>query len=203
MMKTLTLLFSLLLFSCIGYAQSSPAQSEISVEIIAITANVRGTPDMQGIVVTTAVKGDVFELITTREGWYLVQTPKYVGWMHGNLIKLIYGTKQVFDPPPVMPTVPQTTSKPPSSDSPFRAEYTGSTDPPDVTIINESSYNLTLNLGGVKYGIPANSSKLVTLSGGNYEFDASASGVRRTSGVAKFSVGYLYSWRFYVRTVSR
>lgn len=59
-----------------------------TVTVISIKANVRGTPTAKGIVVTTVDRGESFELIKEKSPWYLIQTPKFVGWIHGNSIRV-------------------------------------------------------------------------------------------------------------------
>lgn len=58
------------------------------VTVIAENANLRGTPSTSGKVLDVVEEGERFRLIETRGAWYLVETPEYVGWLHGNTIKL-------------------------------------------------------------------------------------------------------------------
>ncbi|MFN0280047.1 MAG: TonB family protein [Pyrinomonadaceae bacterium] len=51
--------------------------------VSANTAKLRGSPNLKGIVITSVRKHDTFEIIAIRGGWYLIQTPKYVGWING------------------------------------------------------------------------------------------------------------------------
>jgi hypothetical protein len=81
-MKTLfAFAFSLLLFTSI-HAQTR------TVTVISEKANLRGTPSASGAVVEQVAKDEVFELIKSNGAWYLVQTPRFVGWINGNTIKL-------------------------------------------------------------------------------------------------------------------
>lgn len=58
------------------------------VTVIAINANLRGSPSTSGNIVGAVRKGETFKLIEERGAWYLVETPNYVGWLHGSTIKL-------------------------------------------------------------------------------------------------------------------
>jgi hypothetical protein len=66
---------------------SSNAQSR-TVTVISEKANLRGTPSPTGKVVEQVSQDEVFELITSKGAWYLVQTSGFVGWLNGNTIKL-------------------------------------------------------------------------------------------------------------------
>jgi uncharacterized protein YgiM (DUF1202 family) len=79
-MKIFHLIILLIIFSVAVFAQT--------VIVITDKANLRGTPNQDGIVVTEVSLGEEFELIKQQGSWFLVQTPKYVGWLHGNTIKL-------------------------------------------------------------------------------------------------------------------
>lgn len=56
--------------------------------VSAIKANLRGTPSGSGVVITTVTNGESFEIVKDKAPWYLIQTSKYVGWIHGNGISL-------------------------------------------------------------------------------------------------------------------
>ena len=60
-----------------------------SVVITSVKANLRGTPDIHGIIVTTADMGDTFAVIKQEGSWFLVQNAKYVGWVHGSTVKVV------------------------------------------------------------------------------------------------------------------
>lgn len=64
------------------------AQKAKYVTVIAENANLRGTPSASGAVIAEVREGDVFTLINQRGSWFLVETPKFVGWLHGNTVKL-------------------------------------------------------------------------------------------------------------------
>jgi len=59
-----------------------------SATVIGDKANLRGTPNEQGKVVNTVSRNTSIEVIKQSGVWFLVQTAEYVGWMHGNTIKL-------------------------------------------------------------------------------------------------------------------
>jgi hypothetical protein len=69
-------------------ALSSLLAAQGRVTVIAERANLRGTPHQGGKVVSEVTQGDSFETIKQSGPWYLVQTPDYVGWLHGNTIRL-------------------------------------------------------------------------------------------------------------------
>lgn len=79
-----------LFLSCIYllFTLTLSAQDSRYVTVIAEMANLRGTPSVSGIVVTQVREGDVFKLIERRGSWFLVETPKYTGWLHGNTLRL-------------------------------------------------------------------------------------------------------------------
>lgn len=64
------------------------AQKSRYVTVISEKANLRGNPTTAGELLTVVEEGDRFRLIETRGAWYLVETPPYVGWLHGNTIRL-------------------------------------------------------------------------------------------------------------------
>jgi uncharacterized protein YgiM (DUF1202 family) len=79
-MKIFHLIIFLIIFSVAVFAQT--------VIVITDKANLRGTPNQEGIVVTEVSSGEEFDLIKQQGSWFLVQTPKYAGWLHGNTVKL-------------------------------------------------------------------------------------------------------------------
>ena len=70
-------------------ATSMLAQETVTVFIS--KAVLRGTPAANGEVVTTVKLHETLEVITRRGGWYLVQTPKHVGWINVSAIRLENG----------------------------------------------------------------------------------------------------------------
>ena len=178
-----------------------PVCSQETVTVISIKANLRGTPSTSGLVVTTVNKGEKFELIKDDAPWYLVQTPTYVGWIHGNSIE----KNDADDFEELLRSVrteklPKVTSKPVSTgESPFQSEYVG-IDHTTIRITNSANRPLNLTFGGVKYTIPKNGERAIEAEGGNYEFYASAPGVLPKSGVKNFAKGYKYTWNFFIVT---
>lgn len=81
MKPILSLVFTVLLV----FSASSQTKT---VTVISERANLRGTPSPSGAVVEQVSKDDVFELLTSKGAWYLVQSQKYAGWLNGNTIKL-------------------------------------------------------------------------------------------------------------------
>ena len=194
----ITFLFFLVMFIV-------PAVSaQDSVVVTAPQANIRGTPNANGKIVTVVDKGGRFELIKSAAPWYLVQTAEYVGWIHGNGIRITdvwEEIDEILDEP--KSNRPRTTSKPVSEgSSPFKSEYVGA-DYTIIEVINSANRTLTLTFGGVKYVIPKDGTRTIEADGGNYEYHATAYGVRPASGVKTFSKGYKYSWDFYVVTTYR
>lgn len=198
-MKKITLLF-ILIFSL---SLSVIAQDEETVTVIAIKANLRGTPDAKGVIVTTANQNEIFELIKQSGEWFLVQTPKYVGWVHGSTIKLnnYYDAEYDSEPKGSSPTqtnTPKPTSKPATDDGVFQETYIGGNSRPTITIKNDTDRLVTLVFGGATYKIKSQEAMQLIVDEGNYEYFASAPRVRPTSGVKEYKNGYGYSWTFYI-----
>lgn len=166
----------------------------------------RGTAEASGIVTAFLESGDKFEVIRQQGPWYLLQTNKYVGWMHGNFIRIdVFETLPDLSRFAIDPNKPRPTNKPVTGsgvDSPFREEYVGGTYS-TILISNSSKRVMTLSFGGVKYVLKDAERRTITVDGGNYEFTASAPGVRSKTGVREFKRGYKYTWDFFVITVRR
>ena len=196
MKKIVFCLFIVLTVSLFSFAQES-------VTVIAIKANVRGIPDSKGIVITTINQGESHELIKQKGPWFLIQTPKYVGWVHGSALKIHEGeSTSNFEPTPVYERKPKprtTTITETQGDTPFKSEYVGG-DKTTVIIKNDSSKNMNLRFGGINYSIPANTAKTLEIDQGTYDYSATAPGVRALSGSQGFKQGHLYSWTFYIVT---
>jgi hypothetical protein len=79
----------LLLLIFIG---STSAYSQQTAEVIAENANLRGTPSTEGKVMAVLPNKTVLAIIKQKEAWFLVQAPEYVGWMHGDTIRITGGT---------------------------------------------------------------------------------------------------------------
>ncbi len=56
--------------------------------VISENANLRGTPTTKGKVVDVLPNDTLVEVIKQKGVWFLVQATDYVGWIHGNTIKL-------------------------------------------------------------------------------------------------------------------
>lgn len=80
MKNTILSLCLVLFFSAISYSQTAFVISE--------KANLRGTPTTKGKVVDTLSRQTNLEVIKQKGVWFLVQTSDYVGWIHGNTIKI-------------------------------------------------------------------------------------------------------------------
>jgi hypothetical protein len=59
-----------------------------SAVVIVENANLRGTPNQNGKVVDILLNGSSIEIIKQSGAWFLLQTSEYVGWLHGNTIRL-------------------------------------------------------------------------------------------------------------------
>lgn len=66
----------------------SSVHSQQSATVIVENANLRGTANQTGRVVTTLSNGSAVEVIKQTGAWFLVQSREYVGWLHGNTIRL-------------------------------------------------------------------------------------------------------------------
>ncbi|MGB5015158.1 MAG: hypothetical protein WBO68_14140 [Pyrinomonadaceae bacterium] len=165
----------------------------------------RGTANSTGIVMAFLESGETFDVVQQKGPWYLLQTSKYVGWMHGNYIRILYGSS---DDLPDLSAVainvdrPRSTTKPvtgTADDSPFREDYVGGTIS-TIYVTNSSNRTMNLNFGGIRYIMKNGDKKTITVDGGNYEFTASAPGVRSKTGVREFRKGYSYTWNFFIVT---
>ena len=56
--------------------------------VIVENANLRGTPRESGKVVETLPNGAKGTVLQQKGAWFLLQTDDYVGWIHGNTIKV-------------------------------------------------------------------------------------------------------------------
>ena len=160
----------------------------------------RGIPNSNGIVMAVLEPDETFGIVQQKGPWYLLQTSRYVGWMHGNFIRVIKGGEDLPDLD-AYAIRPRTTTKPANSagGSPFREEYVGGTDS-TIHVSNSSDRTMNLDFGGVRYVMKSGEKRNITVDGGNYEFTASARGVRPKSGVREFRKGYSYTWNFFIIT---
>lgn len=83
-MRKILIISSLVLF----LAGTPVAQKTQYVTVSAEKANLRGTPSASGVVIAQVNEGDVFKLIEQRGSWFLVETPKFAGWLHGNTLRI-------------------------------------------------------------------------------------------------------------------
>lgn len=67
------------IFLTVLFAGALFSQEAVTVKIE--TAELRGTPNADGIVVATLNKDDTGEVIASRGPWRLIQTQKHVGWV--------------------------------------------------------------------------------------------------------------------------
>lgn len=204
-LRTFSLLTLLIFLSVCSV--SIKAQEDETVTFISIKSNLRGTPSNQGVVVTTVNKGDTGVVIKNEGAWYLIQTIKYVGWVHGNNIQIdseYSGNEYTPTPTYVQPVKPKPlppgTYIPQESSSPFSEEYVDADFPPTILVKNDSEKNLNLEVGGVTFAISKRSSKEIVLDPGAYKFTVSAPGVRSLSGTKQFNKGSRYSWTFFIVT---
>ena len=76
--------FSIILLTLI-FVVSIKAQT---ATVIVENANLRGTPRESGKVVETLPSGAKGTVLQQKGAWFLLQTDDYVGWIHGNTIKV-------------------------------------------------------------------------------------------------------------------
>jgi uncharacterized protein len=98
---------------------------------------------------------------------------------------------------------PQSTPAPAQSDSPFEKRYVGGNRLPEVEIVNRTDRNLSIKICLSEFTLLPSESKTFTVDEGSCNYLASAPGVRSLSGVEIFNRGYVYTWYFYIRTVTR
>lgn len=194
--------FLLLLLSSAAHAQRTtdvpPTPTPETATVTSVKANIREEGDKKSPVVETVNKGaKLIVLDEDADGtWFQVETENSIGWINGTLIKLDDAEKERIRREPK----PKTTNKAATGgSSPFREEYTGGSDA-EIDITNDSYKNMTLRFGGVNYRIKAGTSRTINVGGGNYQYYASAPGVRSIGGVKTFNTGRRYYWRFYIIT---
>lgn len=94
-----TIYFSLPLLAAF-FVVSIGAQT---ASVISEKANLRGTPSQTGSVVSEVSEGQKVSVIKQTGAWFLVQTSKFSGWLHGNTIKFSgskpAAIKSVVEPP--------------------------------------------------------------------------------------------------------
>lgn len=170
-----------------GTVQSKDPGVDVGI-IITDSANLREEPYRTAAIVRKIARDD-FVVLLSREhlnGWYNVihVDSGDEGWLHGNSIKVSYTTN-------------------PRRESPFSAERTDSYSDPTVYVSNESNKTLSLTIGSSKYTIGPGTNRSITIRPGSYRYVASAPGVIPAMGTHEWSVGYTYTWRFWIETTYR
>jgi len=119
-MKKLIVFLVILTLSIAAYSQTAT--------VIAENANLRGTPSETGKVVDKVSRDTALEVIKQKGAWYLVQTVDYVGWLHGNTIKLTspLTLETVVDDTPSAPATSKPTSTTNSEKTTTRTYIRGS-----------------------------------------------------------------------------
>lgn len=84
-MRKLLLILLVLFLTAISYSQMAV--------VLGDNAYLRGSPAETGAVVDTLVPGAKVALIRQQGPWFLVQASPFVGWMHGNSLRLVRGAK--------------------------------------------------------------------------------------------------------------
>jgi uncharacterized protein YgiM (DUF1202 family) len=208
-MKTILIATSLLvlLFTSSSQAQissnvsPSPTPTPETATVSSVKANIREEGNKTSRVIETVNKGTKLIILDADENgtWFQVETEKNIGWVNGSLIKLDDAEKERIRREPK----PRTTTRAATGgSSPFREVYTGGSDA-EIDITNDSYKDMNLRFGGVNYRIKAGTSRTINVGGGNYQYYASAPGVRPIGGVKTFNTGRRYSWRFYIVTTPR
>ena len=90
------------------------------VTVIAINANLRSTPTSSGKILDVVEQDETYRLIEQRGPWYLVETENYVGWLHGNTIRLSSkAAKSLYRESEKQITPPTTWSIEPKTERPY------------------------------------------------------------------------------------
>ena len=98
-MKKAILLFIFLLGASLSiYSQTAT--------VIARNANLRGTPSTKGKIVDTLPNTMIVKVIKQKGVWFLVQSIDYVGWIHGNTIKLDKDNSSIYESNVSPPSAP-------------------------------------------------------------------------------------------------
>jgi uncharacterized protein YgiM (DUF1202 family) len=206
-MKTILIVasFLVLLFTSTSQAQisssvsPSPTPTPETATVSSVKANIREEGNKTSKVIETVNKGTKLIILDEDENgtWFQVETENNIGWVNGSLIKLDDSEKERIRREPK----PRPTNKAATGGrSPFQETYTGADDA-EVDITNDSYKDMNLRFGGVSYKIKSGTSRTINIRGGNYQFTASAPGVRSLSGIKSFNDGYRYSWRFFITMV--
>ena len=138
-MKRFLILLVLLCFFSIGsYAQNR------YVTVIVVKANLRGSPSTTGAVVTEVRLGDILKLIEERGSWYLVQSSKYVGWLHGNTIEFGKSTQKPSVVTSIKPAPPPSGTVSPDNPS-LRVPDPDSVFPEWLSSENDDGYDIAVS----------------------------------------------------------
>lgn len=87
-MKIFSLIFLILVFTFTNFGQTKGD----SVIITSGDAVLRGTANSSGAIVTQLVKGEKATFLLQMQDWYLIQSAKYVGWIHNSSVQLVTAT---------------------------------------------------------------------------------------------------------------
>ena len=68
------------------FGSTPSAVQEGTATVITQQVNLRGTPHSQGEVVARLHRAERLTVYAVRGSWYLVQSDKYAGWIHGNTL---------------------------------------------------------------------------------------------------------------------
>jgi hypothetical protein len=142
-------------------------------------------PNPRGTVVRTVAADDILALVdrTPSSGWYDVIDVRSgkEGWVSQDSVQITF-------------------TKHPERAAKFTEEYTGSDNPPEISVENASSDVLSLKVDGTFYSVQPNSSTTISVAGGATSYYATEPGTIPALGKKDFKRGYRYSWRFWVET---
>jgi hypothetical protein len=142
----------ILIFPVLAFAQSATVIKE--------NANLRGTATSTGKVVTVLSYGTELEVIKQTGAWFLVQSPEFAGWLHGNTIEYQKGnsswrTITEAAPPPPYPVAPIKTLPDPGTrrgdTAPSISENTSIPEPTSsspTALCEDGTYSYSLNHSG-------------------------------------------------------
>jgi len=162
---------------------------DVGVDVAVVTAteaNLRQGPSTADPILVKLKQGSVLALVDRQKvggSWFNVihvESSKE-GWINSGLVKVSYTQKR------------QDTQL-------FREERAETEDNPKVVVGNDSSRTIYLKVGEERYSLPPSSERTVHPSPGTLSYYASAPGVLPAFGKKDFKAGYVYTWRFYIRT---
>lgn len=136
------------------------AQNNSAAYVISEQANLRGTPSTQGAVVARLAANQSLEIVKKRGPWYLVQSSDYVGWLHGNTIRLGTPDREIYEYPddfgrPAPASVPvdsppQPTFRPRTAEEPVQTNAAPAETPSETSGTASRTY-ITGERGGCYY----------------------------------------------------